>query len=44
MNGTATEKALIAAHINQTSGNTIISLSHLISVLNSSASHGIAIF
>lgn len=43
MNSAAMEKALIAIHINQTPGNTIISLS-LVSVLNSSASHSTAIF
>lgn len=44
MNGATMEKPLIGAHTNQTSGNTIISLSHLRSALNNSASHRNAIF
>lgn len=44
MNGATVEKALIGARINEKSGNTIISHSHLRSALNSSASHGNAIF
>lgn len=44
MYGTATGKALIGAHKNKASGNTITSLSHLMLALNSLTSRGNAIF